>query len=277
MKRTIISLLLFFASQFVGTFFATLFMLLPELKDSASAITDFAASIQLVQQLISDNMIMITLWGLIIGDLLLLPFFWLIKYCKPADLVKPVDGKLMIMAIIFIITADFSINYFSSGIELENNLEEMFVKMSQSWWGLVAMGLLGPVVEETVFRRIMIDSLWTRFGKPWLAIAVSAFLFGLIHMNPAQSFFATLIGIVYGWVYVRTGSMFPGVLAHVINNSVGVIQMMKVGEEALTEMDSSAINPVTMTIMTVFAIVAFFMWRKIGPMPEELRHSRDLQ
>jgi membrane protease YdiL (CAAX protease family) len=55
--------------------------------------------------------------------------------------------------------------------------------------------------------------------RRWLMIALSAFLFALIHMNPAQMPHAFLIGLLLGWLYMRTGSIMPGVAYHWANNT----------------------------------------------------------
>ena len=89
--------------------------------------------------------------------------------------------------------------------------------------GLMAVGVIGPFAEELLFRGAVLPSLlkWDRIsGKPWLAIVISAALFSLAHMNPAQMPFAFLLGLLFGWLYYRTGSLLPGLVIHVINNSL---------------------------------------------------------
>ena len=89
--------------------------------------------------------------------------------------------------------------------------------------GLMAVGVIGPFAEELLFRGAVLPSLlkWDRIsGKPWLAIVISAALFSLAHMNPAQMPFAFLLGLLLGWLYYRTGSLLPGLVIHVINNSL---------------------------------------------------------
>ena len=49
--------------------------------------------------------------------------------------------------------------------------------------------------------------------------------FALIHLNPAQMPHAFVVGLLLGWMYWRTGSIIPGVLFHVVNNTVSYIMM----------------------------------------------------
>ena len=53
-----------------------------------------------------------------------------------------------------------------------------------------------------------------------MGICISAALFALIHMNPAQMPHAFMIGLLLGWMYYRTDSIIPGVVYHWVNNSV---------------------------------------------------------
>lgn len=105
--------------------------------------------------------------------------------------------------------------------ELPNVAEEALVGLVSSPWGYVAIGIMAPLAEELVFRGAVLRALlqW-RPDNHWLGIAVSAALFALVHMNPAQMPHAFLIGLLLGWMYYRTGSIIPGMVYHWVNNSV---------------------------------------------------------
>jgi membrane protease YdiL (CAAX protease family) len=51
-----------------------------------------------------------------------------------------------------------------------------------------------------------------------LAVVISALLFSIAHLNPAQMPHAFLLGLLLGWVFVRTGSVVPGIIIHGVNN-----------------------------------------------------------
>ena len=100
--------------------------------------------------------------------------------------------------------------------------------------GYFIVALLAPVVEEMVFRgavlRVLLPptyhfSLLTSHFSPLTSIAVivSALLFALAHLNPAQMPHAFLIGILLGWLYLRTGSILPGIVYHWANNTAAYI------------------------------------------------------
>lgn len=86
----------------------------------------------------------------------------------------------------------------------------------------ISIAVIPAIVEELLFRRVILTSLLP-FGRG-CAIAVSAVAFGLMHGNPLQLFYATLMGVVIGYVYVRTGSILCCMLIHFCNNLLSVAQ-----------------------------------------------------
>ena len=92
-------------------------------------------------------------------------------------------------------------------------------------WGWIAVGVLVPIAEEMVFRGAILRTLLNLCGHRWHwgAIVLSALLFGLAHGNMAQLLNATLLGCLLGWLYYRSGSIAPGIVFHMVNNSVAVL------------------------------------------------------
>lgn len=100
-------------------------------------------------------------------------------------------------------------------------LENTFQQLQGNWGGIVYIAVLGPVLEELMFRGAITRELLNRF-RPTTAILISGLLFGLIHFNPAQSVAGLLMGILLAWLYYRTRSVVPGIVVHVLNNSLSV-------------------------------------------------------
>lgn len=89
---------------------------------------------------------------------------------------------------------------------------------------VISSALVPACCEEYLFRGMVLSNVLP-YGKT-NAIVVSAVLFGLMHQNPAQMLYATAAGIVLGLVYVRTRSIWGGVLIHFFNNLISVIQQL---------------------------------------------------
>ncbi|NLR91528.1 CPBP family intramembrane glutamic endopeptidase [Flammeovirga agarivorans] len=82
---------------------------------------------------------------------------------------------------------------------------------------LFSIVIIAPVMEEFIFRGIMLDGLLKNY-TPWKAIFLSSFLFGLIHMNLIQAVHAGLGGVLFGWIYYKTKNLLLPILLHSINN-----------------------------------------------------------
>ncbi len=94
------------------------------------------------------------------------------------------------------------------------------IDMPESITGIIiyfiCVAVFPALVEEFFFRGIVLSSL-KKFGTGF-AVVVSSIMFALIHGNLVQIPFALTIGLALGFLYVETGSIWPGVIVHFINN-----------------------------------------------------------
>ena len=79
------------------------------------------------------------------------------------------------------------------------------------------VAFLAPIFEELIFRKLIIDRT-RRFGE-LTSILLSSFLFGLVHCNVYQIFYAFALGLILGYVYMRTGNVILTIIMHVLINS----------------------------------------------------------
>ena len=115
--------------------------------------------------------------------------------------------------------------YEQLGIEMDDSAERLFASLMKEPWGYVAVGILAPLAEEFVFRGAILRTLLDMMSKKnhWVAIMISAAIFGVVHGNMAQFVNALLMGLILGWMYYRTKSLVPGILLHWVNNTVAFI------------------------------------------------------
>lgn len=100
-------------------------------------------------------------------------------------------------------------------------LSDTFDSVLGSSYGIWAVGILVPIAEEVVFRGAILGELLRKWSnKPWRAIVLSALIFSIAHMNPAQIPHAFVFGLLLGWMYYRTDSLLPGIVYHIVNNSI---------------------------------------------------------
>jgi len=81
---------------------------------------------------------------------------------------------------------------------------------------IIVIGILAPIFEELIFRKLLIDRL-SRYGS-FIAIIVSGLFFGLFHGNFSQVFFATGIGMLFAFLYLKTGRIHLTIILHMIVN-----------------------------------------------------------
>ncbi len=83
---------------------------------------------------------------------------------------------------------------------------------------LVGVGVLAPICEEYFFRGVFLRGLRERFPEGPRALVFSALWFSFMHLEPLGFLARAELGLLFGWLYLRTGSIWPGVLAHAANN-----------------------------------------------------------
>jgi membrane protease YdiL (CAAX protease family) len=106
-----------------------------------------------------------------------------------------------------------------SGVSLTDSMDDAVSLLLSDPWGLVAVKVLGPIMEEVIFRGAILNTL-ARHGYNF-AIVTSALLFGLYHVILVQGFNAFFLGILLAYVALRYSLKWSMVL-HVLYNSIVV-------------------------------------------------------
>ncbi len=111
------------------------------------------------------------------------------------------------------------------------------------WITLISVSVFAPLFEEWLCRGIVLRSLLTKYS-PATAIIVSAVFFAIIHFNPWQAIPAFILGLLFGYVYYKTGSLKLTMLMHCANNTMAaVFSRIPALEEAKSFID--VMNPWT--------------------------------
>ncbi|MBN4064466.1 CPBP family intramembrane metalloprotease [Dehalococcoides mccartyi] len=87
---------------------------------------------------------------------------------------------------------------------------------------VVLVGILGPIAEEIFFRGFVLRGLVKRFGI-FRSLLLSSLIFGVFHIDPGAIFPTFALGLALGWVYLKTGSIWPAMFAHGLHNTVAVL------------------------------------------------------
>ena len=143
---------------------------------------------------------------------------------------RQVGGKVMLLSIMLVFAAMFAFNVLAQELGLPDELSEVIKQVSNNVLGCITIAVLAPILEEVLFRGAIQGYLMRKYN-PTVGIVVAALVFGLIHMNPIQIFYAFCLGLVFGWMYYRTRSLMPVIIGHVLNNSLAVVTMIMGAEE----------------------------------------------
>ena len=101
------------------------------------------------------------------------------------------------------------------GSDFENPLLKLLTS-SNIYLNFVLLVMVAPVLEELVFRKLLIDRI--RIYGEATAILVSGLMFGLFHENLFQFFYAFGIGSMFAYIYMRTGRLRYTIILHAIIN-----------------------------------------------------------
>lgn len=143
---------------------------------------------------------------------------------------KTLPAKDMAIVAVFASVATLTIGVLSDPIgkllpPMPESLEAIFKQMMDGpvWVTLLSVSVFAPFFEEWLCRGMVLRGLSGKGMKPVWAIIVSALFFAVIHMNPWQAVPAFAAGMLFGYVYYRTGSLKLTMLMHCVNNTLAVI------------------------------------------------------
>ena len=90
------------------------------------------------------------------------------------------------------------------------------------WITLISVSIFAPFFEEWLCRGMILRGLLTKMS-PAAAITISAAFFAVIHLNPWQAIPAFILGVLFGFVYYKTGSLKLTMLMHCVNNTMAAL------------------------------------------------------
>lgn len=139
------------------------------------------------------------------------------------------------MNIVIAVLIGTSVWLFNSGIlvllQLNGLLMEQFQGMNEILNPLtegnlfimvLTIGIVAPFTEEFLFRGVIYRTLSKNISIP-VTIIIQGVLFGIYHANLIQGVYASLLGIIFGFITHKTQSLWPAIIAHMTNNTIAVI------------------------------------------------------
>lgn len=148
---------------------------------------------------------------------------------------------------------------------------ELFTNIFESdfgWWGaFMKVAIVAPVVEELIFRGLIFQGFRRNYNN-FVAVIMSAILFSLFHLNPWQMPATFVLGILLGWLMIRTQNLILAILAHSLNNLL-VLFIVTYWSEIntfslfLMEKKESIILSSLLIVFSLILIYLLSLWPKI--------------
>lgn len=133
-------------------------------------------------------------------------------------------------------------------------------------FAVLIVGVMPGFAEEILFRGYIQTRLVARLGR-WVGIGITAFLFGVMHMDPLQGSFAIGFGLYIGYLADKSGSIRPAMVCHAVNNSIQVIlgRFLSAGGGEQMPRDQAAV--VALVTAAVVALCTLYIYLRVRPPP----------
>lgn len=214
-----------------------------------------------------------------VGFMLLIPFF-MYKFMRKKQSVqvlkefhvKKVNAKAILIAIgigiivyfLNLAVANFfNIFIFATGYDPSFGMASTSSATEYSWVAfmgdIIITAILPGICEEFCHRGLLVNG-FKQIG-PKRNIMLIGLLFGLMHLNIEQFFYATIIGMFLTFLVYLTDSIIPSIIVHFLNNAIGLyltfaqINKLPFGDFSSSLQNALTGNPVTVFIGVILAIV----------------------
>ncbi len=146
---------------------------------------------------------------------------------------------------------------------------DVIAKMQQTKLpiGILIPVVIGPVLEELIFRKLMLDRI-RGYGEK-TAIIFSALCFGLFHGNLTQCLYAVSAGLFLGYVYCKTGKVLHTMIMHMLLNGSSSIILLVLPILEQSNEDAAVISIVLLIlmilvvgIMSIAGFILLYRWIK---------------
>ncbi|MBK6910780.1 MAG: CPBP family intramembrane metalloprotease [bacterium] len=114
--------------------------------------------------------------------------------------------------------------YFPFPEEMLEDFSDLFAGLTDlpMWQAIFIIAVLPAIVEEHLCRGVMLRGMLQGMGR-WPAILIVAGIFALLHMNPYRLLPTFVLGVLLGYLAVSSGSIFPAMLGHFVNNALSYL------------------------------------------------------
>lgn len=165
---------------------------------------------------------------------------------------------------ICIIGVGFSILHINSLLGLNDLLPSPQPSAaSLPWWFFIFPMIIAPIIEEVLYRGIILQGFLTRYS-PVRAIIFSSLLFGIWHLSIPQMIIGTILGIFLSWIFIRTKSLTIAIICHSIANALLVGNITPKIIEIFSGINITTVTPATIPIFPLWFIGGSLCFSVLG-------------
>lgn len=130
---------------------------------------------------------------------------------------------LLVVSYMIILVHNLILN--ALGVETQGDeISRLFGMLNTPVWFFLVGALLAPLVEEIFFRGFLFQGFRARYG--WIAgMLLSSAIFAIAHLDLASLIPTFILGNLLAYLYHRSNSIWPGVILHMLVNTVGLISV----------------------------------------------------
>lgn len=114
---------------------------------------------------------------------------------------------------------------------------------------ILTVAVIGPICEEIIFRGVILEGLLKKYDAN-KAIFFSALIFSIIHLQPLQIIATFFVGLILGWIYLKTQSLWVCIAIHIINNFVAVMTMDDSMDASYFDSDAAFLGSLVLAAVT---------------------------
>lgn len=127
------------------------------------------------------------------------------------------------------------------------------------WFGLLNIALIPAICEEVLFRGYVFRAFEKSWG-PIIAILISGLFFGMFHIQLGNIFPLATLGIILALMTWLSGTIWPAVLAHFINNGAAVLVGSQFPELMFQDVTAESLPPVWVLVLSIVFTAAIIYW-----------------
>ena len=153
---------------------------------------------------------------------------------------------------------------------------EMFNKIFEGdfgWLGaFMKVAVVAPIVEELIFRGLILNGLRLNY-KAVTAVFMSALLFALFHLNPWQFPATFVLGLLLGWIMLRTNNILLAIIGHSVNNFLVLLSLtywQEIRSNAFYLMDKPKIYFTSLLVVLLSLLLIYLFSKKWFKKNEQL-------